>query len=72
MSRLFVEPRNSVKNRQARARGALGVVVVRLWPSEVRHNAVAEVLCNISVEAVYRFRGYAMIRRNRLAPFLGV
>ena len=72
MSRLFVELRDGVENRQARARRALGVVVMRRRPAEVGHHAVAEVLRDVPVEARYRFGRRAMKSREGLAPFLGI
>ena len=72
MSRLFVELRDRVENRQARARRTLGVVVVRRGPAEVGHHAVAEILRDVPVEAGYRFGRRAMKSREGLAPFLGI
>jgi hypothetical protein len=45
---------------------------VRLGIAEVSHDAVAEILGDLSFEARYRFRGAAMISGNHLAPFFGI
>ena len=61
--RLFVELRYRVENRQARARRAFGIVVVRRGPAEVGHHAVAQVFRNVAVESRYRFGCGAMVIR---------
>ena len=70
--RLLVELRYRVEDREARARGALGVVVVGLGIAEERHHAVAEVFRDMAAEALDRLRRRAMVAGDDLAPFFGV
>src|SRR5260370_16231720 len=68
----LVELRDSVDNRQAGARGALGVVVMCFGIAEECHHAVTQVLGDVTTEAGYRFRSRAMVAAYRLAPFFGI
>ena len=70
--RQFVELRDGVENRQARARRALRVVVVRRRPAEVRHQAVAQVLRDVPLVAGDRRRRRTMKAGQALPPFLRV
>ena len=70
--RMFVELRDRVEDREARAGGAFGVVVVRLGPAEIGHHPVAEILRDVAAEAGDRFRRRAMVPGDDLAPFLGI
>ena len=69
---MFVELRDRVEDREARARCPLGVVVVRFGPAEVGHHAVAKVLRDMPAEALDRLRRRAMVFADDLAPFLGI
>jgi hypothetical protein len=69
---VFVKLRNRVEDREARARGALGVVVVRLGPAEVGHHAVAEVLRDTSAEALDGLRRRAMVLADDFAALPGI
>jgi hypothetical protein len=69
---LLVELHYRVEEREARACGALGIVVVRGGPTEVSHHAVAEIFRDVAVEARDRFGGCTMESGERLAPLLGV
>ncbi|MGB3550705.1 MAG: hypothetical protein WA993_08440 [Candidatus Binatus sp.] len=66
------EPADRFNYGESRARGAFGVVVVRHWPSEIRHNAVAEVLRDVAAETLDRFRHCAEIFGFDLTPFLWI
>ena len=70
--RLLVEVGDGVENCEARARGTLSIVVMRLRIPEVSHDPVAEIFRDVPIETGYRFGRYAMIARHRLAPFLGI
>src|SRR5229473_3040140 len=62
---LLVELDDRVEEREARARRALGVVVVRRRPTEVSHDTVAEIFRDVAIEARDRFGGRAMIPGDR-------
>ena len=68
----MVEFRSRVEDRESCACGALGVVVMRLGPAEIRHDAVAEVFGDVPAESRDRFCCRAMVSRDYLAPFLGI
>jgi hypothetical protein len=72
MSGLLVELRDFIEDREARADGTLAIVVVGLRIPEERHHAVAQIFCDVAVEARNRSRSGAMIASHRLAPLLGV
>ena len=68
----MVELRNRVENRESRARGPLGVVVMSFGPTEVGQNAIAEILGDMAAITGYRFGSGAVIAGHHFAPFLGV
>src|ERR1700687_3357624 len=72
MSGLFVELRDRIENREARAHRTLGIVVMRRGPPEISHHAVAEILRDVPAEPRYRFRRGALEAAHGLAPFLGI
>ena len=72
MRGVFVELRDRVEDREARACSTFGVVVVRLGTAEICHHAVAKVLRDMAAEALDRLRRRAMVLANDLAPFFGI
>jgi hypothetical protein len=69
---MLVELRYRVEDRQARARGALGIVVMRLGPAEIGHHAVAKVLGDTPAEALNCLRCRTMVLADDLPPFFGI
>src|SRR6267142_1028129 len=69
---MFVELRDRVEDREARARGTLGVVVMRFGPAEVSHHAVAKVLRDMPTEALDGLRRRAMILGDDLPPLFRI
>jgi len=67
-----IERADRLEYSESRARGALGVVVVRLWPSEIRHHAVAEILRDVAAKTLDRFSHCAEIFGFDLTPFLRI
>ena len=72
MAGLLVELGDRVEEREARARGTFGVVVMRGRPTEIGHYAVAEILGDVAIKAGNRLGGRAMVARDRIAPFLRI
>jgi hypothetical protein len=72
MSRLLIKFRDRVEDREAPARSALRIVVVRRGPPEIGHDAVAEVLSDVTVEALDRLPDGPMVVGDNLPPFLGI
>src|SRR5262245_12808491 len=72
VARLLVGLCDRVEDCEACARGSLGIVVVRRWPTEVSHHPVAEIFRHVAIEAYNRFGGSAMVAGDCLSPFLRV
>jgi hypothetical protein len=68
---LLVELRDRIEDCKARACGALGVAVMRLGPTEIRHQTVAEILRHTIIEAGNRFGGYPTVIRDGLTAGVG-
>jgi hypothetical protein len=69
---VFVELRYRVEDREARARGTLGVVVMGLWIAEIGHHAVAKVLRDMPAKAFDCLRRRAMIPGDDFAPLFRI
>ena len=69
---MLVEFREGVDYCQTGAGGAFAVIIVSFGPAEIGHDAVAEVLGDVSAESSDRLGGGAMVSSNHLAPFFGV
>src|SRR5260370_16440900 len=69
---VLVEFAYRLQDRHARARGTLGVVVVRLRPAEISHHAVAKVLGDTSAEALDGLRRRDMVLADDLPPLFGI
>jgi hypothetical protein len=50
----------------------MGIVIMRLWVTEIRDQAVTEVFGDMSTKALYGARRRTKIARRQLAPVLGV
>src|SRR5262249_34383298 len=61
-----------VEDREARAHGALGVVLACVRPAEVHEEAVAEILRDVAAEALDRPGRGLVVLRDHVAPLLGV
>ncbi len=59
-------------DRQRRAHRPLGVVLLRHWVPEQRHQAVAKLLGDFATDFRYCRRSGIEIRANKIAPFLGI
>jgi len=69
---LLVQCRHLVDNRKARAYRALSVVLMRLEPTEVNHQPVAEILGDVTAKTGDRCcRGY-LILGGDIAPFFRI
>ena len=69
---MLVELGYGVEDREARARGPLGVVVVRLGIAEKRHHAVAKVLGDMSAKTLDGLRRRAMVLADDLPPLFRI
>jgi len=69
---LFVELGDSLENREASTRRALGVIVMGLGITEESHHAVAQIFRDMAAVPNDRFRRRAMVRGNGGAPVLGI
>ena len=67
-----VQLEHLIDNAEAGARRSLSVVLMRMRPSEISDDAVAEILGDVTAKASDRLRGRALIRTRHLAPILGV
>src|SRR5208282_6754183 len=67
-----VECLDRVEDLEPGAHCALGVIVVRLRITEIRHHTVAEKLCDVTAETLHPFGGRALIAGDDLARFLGI
>ena len=67
-----VERGNLIDDREAGADCALCVVLVRLRPAEVDHQAVAEILGDVTAKASDRRCRVTLILRRDLAPVFGI
>jgi hypothetical protein len=68
----MVELQYAFQNRETGACGAFAIIIVGLRPAEICHDAIAEVLGNISAEPSDRLGCGTMVAGNHLTPFFGV
>src|SRR6266851_3167403 len=68
----LIERADRIDYRKSRACGAFSVVVVRFWPTEIRHHAVAKILRDKAAEAGNRFGYGAIVVCCELSKFLWV
>src|ERR1700730_2175034 len=69
---VLVELRYGAEDRQACARGTLGVIVVRFRIAEIGHHAVAEVLRDMPAEALDCLRRRTMVLADDLSPLFRI
>ena len=67
-----IEPADRLDQLEAGAHRPLGVVLVRLRPAEVGEHAVAQVFCNVAVEAADHLRARRLVRAHDFTQVLGV
>lgn len=67
-----IEFRNRVEHREPSTYSALHIDIVGFGPSEIGHNPVAQIVGNMSAEAVDLVSGATMIVDKDLAPLFGI
>ena len=72
MRGVFVELRNRVEDREARARCTFSVIIVGLGIAEECHHTVAEVLGDMPAEALDGLRRRAMVLADDLPPLFRI